>query len=168
MRDCELRSKRTCALVPGRRPASRFQMHAALGTGRLCRSCYGASKSPVTMKFQHVNKIKELKDALVTSGFITLAQQAKALGLARSTTWTILTSTHKSSGLSAATINCMLRSPHLPSIVQIRIVEYIKEKSAGLYGHSELQRRRFIAGLSGLQIGRTRSAPRQRNGRIVL
>ena len=120
------------------------------------------------MKSQHLSKIKELKDALVTSGFLTLAQQAKALGLARSTTSTILRATHKSSGLSAATINCMLNSPNLPPLVQTKVLEYVREKSAGLYGHSELQRRRFIAGLSGLGAGRARSAPRQKNTQIVL
>src|ERR1700704_2804706 len=102
------------------------------------------------------SKIKELKDALVASGFVSLDQQAKALGLARSTTVTILRTTHKNSGLSAATVNGMLRSPHLPSSVQTKLLEYIKEKSVGLCGHSEPQRERFIAGLSGLQVGRTR------------
>ena len=120
------------------------------------------------MNARHLSKIKELKDALVASGYRTLDQQAWALDLARSTIWTILKTTHKSSGLSAATINRMLRSPKLPLIVQTKILEYIKEKSAGLYGHSELQRRRFIAGLSGLGAGRTPTAPRQKNGQIVL
>jgi hypothetical protein len=42
-------------------------------------------------------------------------------------------------------------------VVQTTLLEYVKEKSVGLYGHSELQRRRFIAGLSGLQGGRART-----------
>jgi hypothetical protein len=100
------------------------------------------------MKARQSIKIKEIKSALIESGYVTLDQQAKALGLARSTTWTILTAAHKSSGLSAATINCILRSPQLPPIVGTKVFEYVKEKSAGLFGHSELQRRRFIAGLS--------------------
>jgi len=120
------------------------------------------------MKARQLLKIKELKDALVTSGFLKLDEQAKALGLPRSTSWTILRATHKSSGLSAATINSMLRAPHLPSIVRTKVLEYVEEKSDGLYGHSALQRRRFIARLSGLGAGRTRSAHRQKNGQIIL
>jgi hypothetical protein len=105
------------------------------------------------MKARQSIKIKELKNALIESGYVTLDQQAKALGLARSTTWTILRATHKSSGLSAATINCMLRSPQLPPIVRTRILEYVEEKSAGLFGHGEIQRRRFLAGLSAPDVG---------------
>ena len=104
------------------------------------------------MNARHLSKIKELKDALVSSGFLTLDRQSKALGLARSTTWTILRATHKNSGLSAATINCMLRAPQLPSVVRTKVLEYVKEKSDGLYGHSALQRRRFIARLSVPQL----------------
>jgi oligoribonuclease (3'-5' exoribonuclease) len=103
-------------------------------------------------KALHSRKVGELKDALRTSGFVTLDQQAKALGLCRSTTWTILNDTHKSSGLTAATINCILRSPQLPPKARTCLLEYANEKSAGLYGHSELQRRRFIARLSVPQL----------------
>ena len=120
------------------------------------------------MNARHLSKIKELKDALVTSGYRTLDHQAWALGLARSTAWTILKTTHKSSGLSVSTINRMLRSPKLPLIVQTKILEYIKERYAGLYGHSELQRQRFVAGLSGLGAGRTPTAPRQVIGRNIM
>ena len=104
------------------------------------------------MKARQLLKIKEIKDSLVASGFITLDQQAKVLGLARSTTWTILRGKYKSSGLSAATVNCMLQSPQLPPFVRARVLEYVNEKSAGLYGHSNLQRRRFIVLLSGPQV----------------
>ena len=46
--------------------------------------------------------IQRIGDALVAEGFVTLDEQAKALGLSRSTTWTILRANHKKSGLSAA------------------------------------------------------------------
>ena len=108
------------------------------------------------MKARQLVKIKEIKDSLVASGFITLDQQANVLGLARSTTWTILRGMYKSSGLSAATVNCMLRSPQLPPFVRAKVLEYVNEKSAGLYGHSKLQRRRFIDRLSAAQVARVK------------
>jgi hypothetical protein len=104
------------------------------------------------MKAQQLLKIKELKEELIASGFLTLDQQAKALGLARSTTWTVLGGKHKNSGLSVATINCIVNNPKLPPTVRTKLLEYIKEKSAGLYGHSKTQRRKFVARLGGLTI----------------
>jgi hypothetical protein len=53
-------------------------------------------------------KINEIGKALVTSGLWTLYEQSKALGLRRSTTWTIVKSQCKGTGLTAATINRML------------------------------------------------------------
>ena len=40
-------------------------------------------------------KIRELGEALVAAGYVTLGEQADALGLCRSTTWTILRGTHR-------------------------------------------------------------------------
>jgi hypothetical protein len=42
------------------------------------------------MKARQAAKIRELGHALVDAGFLTLDEQSKAVGLARSTTWTIL------------------------------------------------------------------------------
>jgi hypothetical protein len=56
------------------------------------------------MKARQAAKIRELGHALVDAGFLTLDEQSKAVGLARSTTWTILRASHKGSGLSAAII----------------------------------------------------------------
>src|SRR5215475_910838 len=93
-------------------------------------------------------KIKEVGEALVADGFCALDQQAKALGLSRSTTWTILKASHKSSGLSAAVINRMLASPQLPPRVRLKILEYIREKSAGHYGDSQRRIGKFTARIS--------------------
>ena len=41
-------------------------------------------------KARQRSKIREIGDALVTSGFSTLDEQAKVLGLCRSTVWTLL------------------------------------------------------------------------------
>jgi hypothetical protein len=79
---------------------------------------------------------------------VTLDQQSEALGLARSTTWTILRASHKGTGLSAAVINRMLLSPELPPLARRKILEYTTDKLAGVYGGSRTQRRRFFARLS--------------------
>jgi hypothetical protein len=93
-------------------------------------------------------KIRELRDALVTAGCLHLTAQARALGLSRSTTWSILQANHKRIGVSAAVINRMLEQPGLPSSVRARILEYVDEKCAGTYGHKPSQLRRFAAALS--------------------
>jgi len=100
------------------------------------------------VKARQRSKIKEIGDALVASGFCTLDEQTTALGLNRSTTWTLLKANHKNSGLSAAVISRMLNAPHLPPLVRAKIIEYIKEKSEGIYGHRKLPLRRFTRTLS--------------------
>ena len=50
-------------------------------------------------------QIQDITAALVESGYTSLDQQAKALGLRRSTTWTIIRTKHKLGRLSAKTIN---------------------------------------------------------------
>jgi predicted DNA-binding transcriptional regulator AlpA len=84
-------------------------------------------------------KIRELRGALIEAGLLTIDQQAKALGLSRSTTWTILKANHKASGLSASIINRMLASPQLPPLVRAKVLEYIAERAAGLHGHNKMR-----------------------------
>jgi len=88
-------------------------------------------------------KIKELSDALVAAGFISLDEQATALGLSRSTTWTILKAKHKNYGLSGALVSRILQKPDLDRRVRAKILEYVKEKASGHYGHNKTQLRRF-------------------------
>jgi hypothetical protein len=99
------------------------------------------------MKSRQSSKIREIGEALVAAGFCALDEQAKAIGLSRSTTWTILKGNYKKSGLSAATLNRILASPRLPPIVRAKIQEYIEEKTAGLYGDSKTRIRKFTATL---------------------
>jgi predicted DNA-binding transcriptional regulator AlpA len=103
-------------------------------------------------------KIKQLGEALVAAGYRRLDQQAKTLGLPRSTTWTILKANHKNSGLSAAIINRMLSAPELPAPVRLKIVEYIEEKSAGLYGDGEARARKFSDRLATRPTDRTQAS----------
>ena len=95
------------------------------------------------MKALQCSKIREICAALISAGFVSLDQQAGALGLCRSTTWTILQAEHKNSGLSATVINRMLAYPRLPAPVRVKLIEYVREKMAGSYGHSQGQLRRF-------------------------
>src|SRR5436190_23881265 len=92
-------------------------------------------------------KVAEIREALAASGIHSITQQAKVLGLSRSTAWAILQGAHKGSGLSATIIKRMLASPNLqPNIRQI-IEEYVHEKLLGAYGHGPKQRGRFRAQL---------------------
>ena len=100
------------------------------------------------MKARQSSKIRELAEAVKSAGFLTLDEQAKALGLPRSTAWTIRKASHKASGLSASIINRMLAAPELPSLARTKILEYVEEKAAGLYGGSRSQCRKFAARLS--------------------
>ena len=60
------------------------------------------------LKARQAAKMREIGEALVAAGYDNLDDQAAALGLSRSTTWTIIKATHKSSGLSGKTLKRML------------------------------------------------------------
>ena len=93
-------------------------------------------------------KIRELRHALVDAGVLGLNQQAKSLGLSRSTAWAVLKGNHKASGLSATIIKRMLASPQLPPSATKVILEYVAKKSTGAYGHNEDRLRIFRAELA--------------------
>jgi hypothetical protein len=95
------------------------------------------------LKVRQRSKITEIRIALVDAGLVALDEQAATLGLSRSTAWSILYPSHKSSGLTARTICRILRSPRLPGCVRQRILEYVQEKIEGVYGHTERRRREF-------------------------
>ena len=56
-----------------------------------------------TGKTRQTSRIRELGAALAADGLVTLDEQARALGLSRSTAWAVLKANHKASGLAAAT-----------------------------------------------------------------
>ena len=101
------------------------------------------------LKAREAAKMREIGEALVAAGYDNLDDQAAALGLSRSTTWTIIRGTHKSSGLGAATLNRMLSAPGLHVLVRRKVLEYIAEKSAGRYGSTKDCQRRFNQRLGG-------------------
>jgi predicted DNA-binding transcriptional regulator AlpA len=106
-------------------------------------------ESACESKKRQAAKIRDIGAALVAAGFVTLDQQAKTLGLSRSTTWTILKANHKGSGLSARVVSTMLGAPQLPARVRAKVIEYIDEKAAGRYGHVKSIRNKFIRRLPG-------------------
>jgi hypothetical protein len=93
-----------------------FSAFSTFSVRRQAKRSLQESRKPVVaeMKARQAAKIRELGHALVDAGFLTLDEQSKAIGLTRSTTWTILRASHKGSGLSAAIIKRMLLSPKLP------------------------------------------------------
>src|SRR5262245_40958998 len=95
------------------------------------------------LKLRQSAKLREITAALEADGLIGLDAQATALGLSRSTAWTILRGSHKSSGLSARTLSRMLAAPLLGKRARAKILEYLAEKRAGHYGTSKLSLRRF-------------------------
>jgi hypothetical protein len=95
------------------------------------------------LKLLQSAKLRQIAAALEADGFIGLDAQATALGLSRSTAWTILRGSHKHSGLTARTLNRMLEAPLLGERARVKILEYIAEKRAGYYGTSKLGLRRF-------------------------
>src|ERR1700730_11440830 len=65
------------------------------------------------LKARQSSKIREIGNALITAGILSLDAQAKGLGLPRSTAWTILSAEHKGTGISARIICRMLNSEPL-------------------------------------------------------
>ena len=93
-------------------------------------------------KARQASKLAEIRDALISAGCDTAAKQAAALGLGRSTVWIVLNG-DKRAGPSANVIKRILSSPNLPPSARRKVEEYVKEKSRGLYGHSERRSEAF-------------------------
>ena len=94
-------------------------------------------------------KMREIVEALVAVGYDGLDRQAAALDLSRSTMWTIIKATHKSSGLSGKTLKRMLSAPGLHPLVRRKVLEYIENRCDGRYGSTRNSRRRFNRRLGG-------------------
>jgi hypothetical protein len=93
-------------------------------------------------------KIEQITRTLAECGFVALDEQADVLGLSRSTAWTILRGKHKTSGLSAMTINRMLTTGRLPPRVRLKLLEYIAEKLSGAYGDRKHRLEAFASRIS--------------------
>src|SRR5260221_11603887 len=69
---------------------------------------------PSEIKARQSAKIRQLAEAAKLTGLHTLDELASALGIPRSTAWTIRNGGHKASGLSVSIIDRMLSAPKLP------------------------------------------------------
>jgi hypothetical protein len=120
--------------------------------------CFEPVLTSRDIKLQQCAKIAELRRALLAAGFVSLDSQTVALGLGRSTTWSILRACHKSTGLTGSVIKRILNSAQLPAPARSVIEQYIAQKSAGAYGHDRDQIRRFRErlGLNGVVHGKQR------------
>ena len=118
--------------------------------------CLGNKTPDLTLtdvKARQASKIREIGEALITTGFVSLDAQAKILGLPRSTARRILSAEHKGTGLSARIICRMLSSEPLSPLIRAKIIEYANEKAAGIYGGTETQSRRFTSKLALYGVG---------------
>ena len=93
-------------------------------------------------KGRQASKLEEIREALIAAGCDTPAKQAAALGVGRSTAWALL-NLDKRAGPSASVIKRALLSPSLPPVARRKIEEYVREKSRGLYGHSQRRAQAF-------------------------
>ena len=93
-------------------------------------------------KARQASKLAEIRAALVAVGYDTTAKQAAALGVSRPTAWVVL-NRDKRVGPSTVVIKRILASPTLPPAARRKVEEYVRERIAGLYGHSQDRRRWF-------------------------
>src|ERR1044072_7190685 len=76
--------------------------------------------------------LQRVADALVMDGYTTLDAQAEALGVRRSTAWTIVKAKHKLGRLSAKTCRRILTNPDLPTRVRVVFTEYLSSAGRSL------------------------------------
>ena len=73
-------------------------------------------------------ELELISKALIASGYISLDEQAKALGVHRNTAWTIIKKKHKLGRLSAKTIDRILTNPGTPPAVRAVVQQYLAKR----------------------------------------
>lgn len=86
------------------------------------------------------NALAEITRALVRCGHTTLDDQARVLGLPRSTAWTVITCKHKLGRLRLKTTMKILANPRLPPEVRTLVEAY----SASMDANRKPRRRRVV------------------------
>jgi hypothetical protein len=71
--------------------------------------------------------VQDIADALIKAGYKSLDGQAKALGIHRATTWTIIKTKHKLGHLNAKTTERILANPELPLCIRDVLQRYAAE-----------------------------------------
>src|SRR5262245_3090811 len=87
-----------------------------------------AVRSLNTSSARRTIPVQHIADALVEAGYISLNQQARALGIHRATAWTIMRTKHKLGYLNAKTAERMLANPELPTCIRDVLHRYATEK----------------------------------------
>ena len=77
----------------------------------------------------HTIGLQRISEALIASGYTSLDEQAKALGINRSTAWTIIKTKHKLGRLSTKTTERILANPATPASVRALVQRYLAERS---------------------------------------
>jgi hypothetical protein len=85
------------------------------------------------------NKIQDIMEALISSGCNSLDDQARALGLPRSTVWTMRRNSHKLGRLSAKTLERIVANPETPPRVLYSVQKYVREKLDAFQNHGHKQ-----------------------------
>jgi hypothetical protein len=96
------------------------------------RRVWTMSVARVIMQSDRTIELRHISEALIASGYTTLDPQAKALGLGRSTAWTIIKNKHKLGRLSAKTLDRILSNPETPANVRAVVGQYISERSISI------------------------------------
>jgi len=81
-----------------------------------------------TSSMRRTIPVQRIADALVEAGYISLDQQARALGVHRATAWTIMRTKHKLGYLNGKTAERMLANPELPTCIRDVLHRYATEK----------------------------------------
>ena len=112
--------------------------------GRACngkRPSLGARLEPVryldeistSSRLRQTTTVEQIADALIADGYTSLDQQAKALGIHRSTAWTIIKTKHKLGRLNVKTTQKILANPETPPAVRTVVEKYLIERSKLLW-----------------------------------
>ena len=76
--------------------------------------------------------VVRIREALIACGYTKLDQQAKALGINRSTAWTIINTKHKLGRLNNKTTQRILANPNTPPPVRVVVLRYLAERPVAL------------------------------------
>ena len=74
-------------------------------------------------------RLQDIGDALVAAGYTSLDDQAKALGVTRSTAWNIVNGKNKLDRLARKTTKRILANPDTPPSVRAIIQQYLAERA---------------------------------------
>jgi hypothetical protein len=80
-----------------------------------------------TSSARRMVSVQHIADALVGAGYASLDEQAKALGIHRSTAWTIIKNKHKLGRLNAKTTLRILTNPDTPPSVRAVIQQCLAQ-----------------------------------------